>query len=472
VIGRVAAAAIIAAALAALPRAVRSAAPRPAPSAPIPALDLFLKAAGRDDATAQAALAEIAAGWRNSYAGMVVDQLAMLQRTALGNPFEFVRYARLLRFLEQETGQSFGTSVARWRAWVWSQPYLPHPDYGAFKGALYAPIDPRFQDFFRDDPLESTIRLDQVDWGGVTVNGIPPLNHPKVLTAVAATYLEDSNIVFGVAWNEVARAYPKRILAWHEMALDRVGDVEITLVYCTLCGTVIPYESRFHDTTYTFGTSGLLYMSNKLMFDHETKSLWSSLEGVPVIGPLVGKHVRLAIRPVVTTTWGEWKREHPETTVLSLDTGYHRDYSEGAAYEAYFSTDALMFQVPRLDGRLHNKDEVLVLRPVPPSDAKPLAIAVRFLTSHRVYQTNLDGRALVIVTSAGGANRVYAAGAHTFTPGTDGEHVIDERGHAWKATEDLLRENDGSATLVRVPTHRAFWFGWYAQHPDTLVIRD
>lgn len=225
-IRRLAAAAVVAAVLAALPRTARSAAPQPAASARIPTLDLFFKAAGNDQAAAESALAEIAAGWRNGYAGMVVDQLAMLQRTALGNPFEFVRYARLLQFLEQETGQSFGTSVARWRAWVWSQPYEPHPGYGLFKGALYAPIDPRFEDFFRDDPLETTIRLDQVDWGGVPVNGIPPLNHPKVLTAAAATYLDDSNIVFGVAWNGAARAYPKRILAWHEMALDQVGGVD------------------------------------------------------------------------------------------------------------------------------------------------------------------------------------------------------------------------------------------------------
>jgi len=55
---------------------------------------------------------------------------------------------------------------------------------------------------------------------------------------------------------------------------------------------------------------------------------------------------------VVTTTWGEWRRRHPGTRVLSLDTGYGRDYSEGAAYRDYFATDELMFSVPVLDTTL------------------------------------------------------------------------------------------------------------------------
>ncbi len=407
---------------------MRSAAFQDNPAPPIPTVDQLFAATSTDEAASQAALAQIAAGWKNGYAGMFVDALAMLQRSAFGNPFEFVRYARLLQFLEQQTGQSFGTSLAKWRDWVWRQPYDPHPDYGAFKGALYAPIDPRFENFFRE-PLKASIRLDQVDWGGVTVNGIPPLDHPKVVTAAAATYLRDSNIVFGVAWNGVSRAYPKRILAWHEMALDHVGGVDLTLVYCTLCGTVIPYDSHAGGATYSFATSGLLYLSNKLMFDKETNSLWSSLEGTPVIGPLVGKGIQLEILPIVTTTWGEWRREHPDTSVLSLDTGFRRDYSEGAAYAGYFSTDAPMFQVPRLDGRLR-------------------------------------------VTTSAGANLIYAATGHRFEPGSDDDHVIDESGRTWEVGEDALHEINASHTrLIRVPAHRAFWFGWYAQHPDTVLVK-
>ena len=158
--------------------------------------------------------------------------------------------------------------------------------------------------------MASEIRLDEIDWGGVVVNGIPPLEYPQTLPAAAADYLDDDHVVFGIAVNGAARAYPKRILAWHEMALDRLGGLELTIVYCTLCGTVIPYESVVDGQHIRIGTSGFLYRSNKLMFDHDTRSLWNTFEGVPVVGPLVGSGLRLRHRAVVTTTWGEWAA-HP-----------------------------------------------------------------------------------------------------------------------------------------------------------------
>lgn len=215
---------------------------------------------------------------------------------------------------------------------MWSRPYEPHPDYARFKGMVYGGgIDPRMQRFFPPN-AKSVIRLDEIDWGGVVVNGIPLLRYPKVLAAAEARYLRDGNLVFGVVVNGEARAYPKRVLAWHEMAIDTLGGVEITVVYCTLCGTVIPYDSVVGGRRRGFGTSGLLYRSNKLMFDEDTMSLWSTLEGKPVVGPLVDTGLQMTSHAAVTTTWGEWRAEHPGTTVLSLDTGHKRDYREGAAF--------------------------------------------------------------------------------------------------------------------------------------------
>jgi hypothetical protein len=247
--------------------------------------------------------------------------------------------------------------------------------------------------------------------------------------------------------------------------------LDLTIVYCTLCGTVIPYESRIGERRFTFGTSGLLYRSNKLMFDEETRSLWSSLEGVPVIGPLVGSGLQLAFQPAVTTTWGEWRRDHPTTTVLSLDTGFKRDYSEGAAYRDYFATDRLMFEVPASDGRLKNKAEVLVFRPdlIGP-DAAPVAIAVDLLKRQPVLTFEAGTRRFVVVTSKGGANRLYECGDIHFTQLDRDGLVRDSSGRGWRVTPDALVAADGER-LKRVPAHRAFWFGWYAQHPDTILHR-
>jgi Protein of unknown function (DUF3179) len=111
---------------------------------------------------------------------------------------------------------------------MWKLPYDPHPDYATFKGLVYGQIDPRMHAFFAES-TRSSIRLDEIDWGGVIVNGVPPLRYPRVLPAASAEYLKNSSVVFGIEVNGEARAYPKRILAWHEMAIDRVGGVELTV---------------------------------------------------------------------------------------------------------------------------------------------------------------------------------------------------------------------------------------------------
>ena len=332
---------------------------------------------------------------------------------------------------------------------------------------------PRFREFFPPN-VTSLIRLDEVDWGGVPPNGIPPLEYPEYLPAEDAEYLDDDDIVFGIAVAGDARAYPKRILAWHEMALDRVGGVELTIVYCTLCGTVIPYESAVDGQHIRFGTSGLLYRSNKVMFDHGTKSLWNTFEGEPVIGSLVGSGLQLTRRSMVTTTWGAWRARHPESTVLSLDTGHQRDYSEGAAYRDYFRTDELMFQVQALDDRLDNKDEVVVMLFDDPVGRGrfPVAISVDFLEDHPVFQTEAAGQPFVVVTSADGANRVYRTEGQRFDRRLDEFRVADVDGGVWRVTEDeLVAVDDGGARLARLPANRAFWFGWHAQFPETELFK-
>ncbi len=201
------------------------------------------------------------------------------------------------------------------------------------------------------------------------------------------------------------------------------------------------------------------------MYDHETKSFWSTLQGVPVVGPLVGKDISLNQRYVVTTTWGQWKKQHPETIVLSLDTGHRRDYGEGVAYQKYFATDELMFKVPGKDNRLLNKDSVVALR-----DANnQLAIAAKFLATQPVYSDKLGDQKLVVLTNGVGANRVYDSTGVVFKS-YDGENTaIDQKGTKWTVNESELTA--GTKSLSRLPAHRAFWFGWSSQFPDTRLVK-
>ena len=429
----------------------------------VPSIGLFFQARTQRGADARPILDAIGVSWRDAYTPMIVE-------LAVVAPFPETR-TQMFRFLRRETGRSLGSDTQRWMKWVWQQPYDPHPEYLAFKRTIYSIIDPRMASFFPAG-ARSLIRLDEVQWGGVRVNGIPPLDHPKHIPANQADYLKDQHVVFGLSIDDDNRAYPKRILAWHEMALDTLGGVEITLVYCTLCGTAIPYYSVVGNQHRTFGTSGLLYRSNKLMFDHGTKSLWSTLLGEPVIGELVGSGLKLESLPIVTTRWGEWKSKHPDTTVLSLDTGHERDYREGRAYRDYFSNDELMFQVPERDKRLRNKAEVLgiLLSPgSPEGEEESLAVSARFLQKNPVFQTGLAGRTLTILTTPAGANRVFTTGDRQFERLLADDQVVDDSGRTWNVTEDALVSED--VRLERVPAHRAFWFGWFAQFPGTTLIK-
>ena len=205
------------------------------------------------------------------------------------------------------------------------------------------------------------------------------------------------------------------------------------------------------------------------MYDRETQSLWNTTWGVPVIGPLVGKGIELRRSYVVTTTWGEWKRRHPDTSVLSLETGHQRDYGEGVAYHDYFATDELMFEVPNIDDRLKNKDEILALVF---SEASPdtLAISSEFLDGNPVYQDSLSGQEFVVLTDVSGANRVYASAGKTIVEYDGDRRAVDQSGGEWMVREDALIGPDGEE-MTRLPAHRAFWFGWYAANPDTRLVK-
>jgi len=113
---------------------------------------------------------------------------------------------------------------------LWAQNYEPAPSYPSFKFAIYSLYDRRFKDYF-SEKKPSTIRLDEVRWGGVRQDGIPPLRNPKMLAASQASYLDNQDVVFGIEVNGEARCYPKRILAWHEMFTDTIQKVPLAGVY-------------------------------------------------------------------------------------------------------------------------------------------------------------------------------------------------------------------------------------------------
>ena len=367
----------------------------------------------------------------------------------------------------QLSGKSFGRDWSRWMEWLGQQALPLHRDYPVFKQALFGTIDPSFRQFLHPGH-PSEIRIDEIVWGGVKKDGIPSLDHPDMIAANQAEWLKKDEDVFGLAVNGVYHAYPLRILDWHEMLNIDFDGVPITLTYCTLCGAAIPYERQIGDTTFTFGSSGLLYRSNKLMYDRQTHSLWSSMRGVPVVGKLVGQGIELKRHYVVRTTWQRWRAQHPETLVLNIETGFPLDYQK-SMYEDYFKSSKTMFPVAWRDKALKSKDWVygVIL------NGQPKAYAVKKLQKKSLFHDQLAGTQLVVVADQSElAVRFYKSADVTFVERPTASELTDQTGARWRMHEhQLVREQDGF-TLPRLPGHLSYWFGWYAFFPKTEVWKD
>lgn len=112
------------------------------------------------------------------------------------------------------------------------------------------------------------------------------------------------------------------------------------------------------------------------------------------------------------------------------------------------------------------------VRPTAGGNAQPVAIAAEFLEKTAVFHFEIAGRRLLAITSRRGANRVYALGRHpvAFQAIAAAGTLTDTQGRVWRQAEEALVLKDGSISLPRVVAHRAFWFGWYAQYPDTILL--
>lgn len=193
------------------------------------------------------------------------------------------------------------------------------------------------------DVSNATIPKSEILRGGPPRDGIPAIDEPKFLPVSKAHFLRDEDPVIGLVEKGEARAYPLRILVWHEIVNDTVGGRPITVVYCPLCGTGMVFDRRYAGEELTFGVSGLLYNSDVLMYDRQTESLWSQLKMEAVAGPQVGQKMHWLASEQMT--WSAWKKRYPDSKVLSTETGYKKNYNS-PPYAGYEQTESTLFPVP------------------------------------------------------------------------------------------------------------------------------
>lgn len=303
--------------------------------------------------------------------------------------------------------------------------------------------------------------LDEIRSGGVSEDGIPAIDDPKSMSADEADDLLDpGDPVFGVERNGEARAYPQRILVWHEIANDELGGDPIAVTYCPLTGTAQGFERG--DTT--FGVSGQLLNSNVVLFDRETESWWSQVLRVGIDGPLAG--YELSEFRVVWTTWERWKELYPETTVLSDDTGHARNYRSDpyGSYNpvgGYYEQERVIFwTMHHGDDRLRTKDVVIGAR----SEDGAIAVEKDYLREKSIIDAETDAGVPHVV--------VYDPTLDTgYVYRNPDELAVDADGDGYAVDGDGPHEPK-ALPLDRVLAVDAMWFAWYAFYPDSTLVKD
>lgn len=260
-------------------------------------------------------------------------------------------------------------------------------------------------------------------------DGIPAIDEPIFAQSRHIRDIEDTEPVLGIVVDGIAKAYPIRILALHEIVNDNFGATAVAVTYSPLCGGGVAYKAdgRFED--WQFAVSGLLYNNNLLMFDRQTESLWSQLMGRAVSGPAAGQ--QLDRLPCTMTTWGEWNERYPQSMVLTKETGFSRNYDKNP-YDQYAANDRLMFPLNHTDKRLPLKHRVLGVEVNGQFKAYPYSLLAS--ADNAVIEDNFNGQALTI----------------EFVPESQTVFVTDELGNLF-------------------PSVSLYWFAWSAFHTNTEV---
>ncbi len=265
--------------------------------------------------------------------------------------------------------------------------------------------------------------------GGPPRDGIPALTDPVFEAAEAADLANDQRVL-GLVRNGVAKAYPLSIMTWHEIVNDRFGAEPVVVTYCPLCFTGMAFAAELNGRRHDFGVSGLLYNSDVLMYDRQTESLWSQLRRQAISGPYKGQPLQQL--PMLHTTWADWRARHPNTRVLARDTGHRREYGADP-YAGYDQSPDVMFPVRFRAQGYHPKQRVLAIELDGMTRAYPLSELAR-----------------------GPAKFADRIGDRAVTVHYDDHHQTAE-----------IHDADGKPLASVL----AYWFAWYAFHPDTEVYR-
>lgn len=329
---------------------------------------------------------------------------------------------------------------------------------GAARDAIPAIVDPVFDEDWSDVSIEILNRND------LTVEGEPT-------TQIIDPRLDDDDPVIGIARDGEARAYPFRILNWHEIVNDEFGG-PLLVTYCPLCRSALTADRRVDGETTIFGVSGLLFRNALVMYDEATDSRWSQLVARAIQGPMTGESLDLEVATI--TSWGVWQEDHPETTVLrpppeSETVGQGegvRDYSINP-YSGYQAGDSIGLGGEFDDDRLEAKAEVIGIAHGDVARAYP----AETIETEGVVEDTVDGLPVVVTTTADGTPVAWVreVDGETLSFTRAGANHLEAGDSLWTRTTGVAVDGPHQGTQLTQANAISplFWFAWLDLHPDS-----
>jgi hypothetical protein len=319
---------------------------------------------------------------------------------------------------------------------------------------------------------EPLVPLDQIVSGGPPMDGIPSIDNPKFVSVQDADkFLQDSELVLGLNVDGDIRAYPLQILVWHEIVNDKVGGVPVAVTYCPLCFTNQVFKRTIGETdrqiTVGFGTSGKLYNSNLVMYDRTSQSYWSQALGQAIVGKYTGTILERI--PFDLAIWKDWKQEHPESKVLSRETGFSRPYGADP-YGGYYISPQILFPLSHHDDRLGVKEIVVGLD----NNGTYKAYRLKQVEGDKIINDEINGRSFALFSLHPFMVRVYDRTVNgqtfEFKYSAGNSTFVDRQTKSQWNFDGLAVDGPMKGKhLTRLPFDEGFWFEWATFHPKTEI---
>ena len=316
------------------------------------------------------------------------------------------------------------------------------------------------------------IPIEEVVDGGPGKDGIPSIDEPNFVHVQSAQFLENEDLVVGVLTRDGYRAYPHKILDWHEIVNDEINGKVETINYCPLTGTAFGWNGVFENETTTFGVSGLLYNANLILYDRATDSYWSQLKLQCVNGERI--HETPGLLNIIELPWSVWKSLYPISDVLSTETGFSRNYNDYPYGPYKTDHDFFVFPVNQLNETLPSKERVFA---VIENDLVKVYRLSQF-SGGKTIKDSFNDKDLLLV-----GNDSFIVGfelneatknlsfSYELQGNVTGEGSLfkDDEGNKWSAFGKAIEGGKLGSSLGRPKSVTGYWFAIAAFYPNPVI---